>query len=125
MAALASGRQLAKDFGVTALTGLQIMNGSGGAVVDMGLGMHQREAELTQHTPLWFYAFREAEFGGNRLGKVGSRVVAETFYRAIEASRHAVLRDRTFRLSLSPGVAAVASRWPACWSALFGAIQNS
>ena len=106
MLALASGQQLAKGFGVTALKGMQIMNGSGGAVFNIGLGMDQHEAELTQNTPLWFYVFSGAEFGGNRLGKVGSRVVAETFHRVIEASRHSALRDRTFKLSLSPGVTA-------------------
>jgi hypothetical protein len=34
-----------------------------------------------ERTPLWFYVLKEAEVreGGNRLGEVGSRLVAETF----------------------------------------------
>lgn len=44
--------------------------------------------ELFQVTPLWFYILREAEIrgGGNRLGPVGSRILAETFHAAIEAT---------------------------------------
>jgi hypothetical protein len=102
---LASGQQLAKAFGVEALSAAQIMEGNGGATFDPGLNMAQNQAELTSNTPLWFYILREAEFNHNRLGKVGSRVVAETFHRAIEASRYSVLRDPAFKPSLGPGAA--------------------
>jgi hypothetical protein len=102
---LASGQQLAKAFGVEALSPAQIMEGNGGATFDPGLNMAQNQAELTSNTPLWFYILREAEFNHNRLGKVGSRVVAETFHRAIEASRYSVLRDPAFKPSLGPGAA--------------------
>lgn len=38
--------------------------------------------EFIHRTPLWFYLLREAELqsGGNRLGQVGSRLVAETLW---------------------------------------------
>jgi hypothetical protein len=81
------------------------MEGNGGVTFDPGLNMAQNQAELTSNTPLWFYILREAEFNHNRLGKVGSRVVAETFHRAIEASRFSVLRDPAFKPSLGPGAA--------------------
>jgi Animal haem peroxidase len=43
-------------------------------------------------TPLWFYILKEAELnGGNRLGRVGSRIVAETLVGLIKNSRYSVL----------------------------------
>ena len=53
-------------------------------------------------TPLWFYILREAEFNGGKLGKVGSRIVAETFHRAMQGSTHSIVRDTAFRPSLGP-----------------------
>lgn len=103
MLSLASGQQLAVAFDVTPLSATQIMNGNGGVTFDPGLKMKDHEKELTENTPLWFYILREAEFNGNRLGKVGSRVVAETFHRAIEASKYSVLRDPGFKPTLGPG----------------------
>jgi hypothetical protein len=103
MLSLPSGQQMAKALGVQALTAKQIMDGNGGATFDPGLEMGKYSDELTQNTPLWFYVLREAEFNGNRLGKVGSRIVAETFHRAIEASPHSVLRDTGFKPTLGPG----------------------
>ena len=44
--------------------------------------------ELLEKTPIWFYVLREAEVrgNGNRLGPLGSRLVAETFHAAVEAA---------------------------------------
>lgn len=44
--------------------------------------------ELYERTPLWFYILREAELKGrgNRLGMLGSRILAEVLHAAIEAS---------------------------------------
>lgn len=105
MLSLPSGQQMAKALGVQPLTAQQIVDGKGGATFDAGLEMNKHVDELTQNTPLWFYVLREAEFNGNRLGKVGSRIVAETFHRAIEASPHSVLRDTGFKPTLGPGAA--------------------
>jgi hypothetical protein len=103
MLSLPSGQQMATTLGVQPLTAQQIMDGNGGATFDAGLGMDNHFDELTLNTPLWFYVLREAEFNGNHLGQVGSRIVAETFHRAIEASPHSVLRDSGFKPTLGPG----------------------
>jgi peptidoglycan hydrolase-like protein with peptidoglycan-binding domain len=67
----------------------------------------QQQDDLANHTPLWFYILREASLnkingrdGTGRLGKVGGRIVAEVFHRAIEASRISFLRDREFTPTL-------------------------
>lgn len=39
-----------------------------------------RDVNLDESTPLWYYILREAEInGGNQLGELGTRIVAETF----------------------------------------------
>ncbi|MDI7922960.1 peroxidase family protein [Ferirhizobium litorale] len=44
-------------------------------------------AEFHMKTPLWFYILREAEIaGGDNLGRVGSRIVLETFLALIRCS---------------------------------------
>jgi hypothetical protein len=105
MVKLATGQQmvrLLKNRGVpvTALTKAQIRNGDNGAILD-GLTATQRDA-LVADTPLWFYTLREAELNQGRLSGVGARIVAETFHRAIEGSRHSILRDPTWRPTLGP-----------------------
>jgi hypothetical protein len=57
---------------------------------------------VLRDTPLWFYILREAEFNQGRLKGVGARIVAETFHRAIEGSRHSIVRDTAFRPSFGP-----------------------
>lgn len=61
------------------------------------------------HTPLWFYVLREASLnltegrpGTGRLGKVGGRIVAEVFHRAMGGSRISLLRDPEFTPTLGP-----------------------
>ena len=53
-------------------------------------------------TPLWFYILREAEVkGGGRLTGVGGRIVAEVFHRAMEGSKHSIVRDPEWRPTLA------------------------
>jgi Animal haem peroxidase len=85
---------------VTALTRAQIRDGDGGASL-AGLTAPQRKAFL-DHTPLWFYILREAELNGGRLAGVGARIVAETFHRAMEGSRHSIVRDGAFKPQFGP-----------------------
>jgi len=43
-------------------------------------------------TPLWYYILKEAELNGaNRLGRVGSSIVAETLVGLIKNSRYSIL----------------------------------
>jgi len=48
---------------------------------------------LTGRTPLWYYILKEAEVkrGGNGLGSLGSRIVAETLIALIKNSRYSIL----------------------------------
>jgi heme peroxidase len=105
MLKLATGQQMvtflkSKGVSVTKLTNAQIRDGNNGA--DLGaLTATQRNALLI-HTPLWFYILREAELNQGKLGAVGSRIVTETFHRAIEGSTFSIVRDTAFRPSLGP-----------------------
>src|SRR5689334_15870048 len=56
-----------------------------------------REFGFDNTTPLWYYVLREAEVyhQGERLGPVGSRILAETFVRLIRASRVSILTADT------------------------------
>jgi hypothetical protein len=60
-------------------------------------GTHEallRDCQFHQHTPLWYYILKEAEVleDGNKLGPVGSRIVAETLYAIILNSETSILR---------------------------------
>jgi hypothetical protein len=105
MVSLASGQQMvtrmkSAGIAVTALTRAQILEGNGGARLD-----HLTSAEknvVAQRTPLWFYVLREAEMNNGRLDGVGARIVAETFHRAMQASRFSIVRNPEFRPTLGP-----------------------
>ncbi|GAA1018075.1 myeloperoxidase [Acrocarpospora pleiomorpha] len=100
---LASGRRAAALLEVEALDDKQILVGSGGADL-AGLSEADQRA-LVANTPLWFYILREAEINGGRLTGVGGRIVAEVFHRAMEGSRHSIVREPSWRptLGLEPG----------------------
>jgi hypothetical protein len=105
MLKLATGQQMAaflRSKGVTAqtLSKAQIRDGKNGAKLD-ALTTTQRNAVLT-NTPLWFYILREAELNQGRLMRVGARIVAETFHRAMEGSTNSIVRDTAFKPSLGP-----------------------
>jgi hypothetical protein len=80
---LPSGQGMAKAFGISPMSAAQITSGLPGAeaaVLNSGNGV------LLKKTPLWYYVLREAAVlqGGNRLGPVGARIVAETFVRILK-----------------------------------------
>ena len=105
MVKLATGQQMAtflrgKGVPTQTLTRAQIRDGNGGATLDE-LTTAQRNGLLT-NTPLWFYILREAELNQGKLMRVGARIVAETFHRAMEGSTHSIVRDTAFRPSLGP-----------------------
>jgi hypothetical protein len=98
MVQLATGQQmvsLAQSRGVelTPLTPAQILTGNGEGADLSKLGKAEADV-FTKDTPLWFYVLREAELaGGNHLGLLGSRLVAETFHRAMETSVASIVRE--------------------------------
>jgi Animal haem peroxidase len=105
MVRLATGQQMAtfaknKGVNLTKLTNAQIRDGRSGAKLD-GLTAQQRTAFL-KDTPLWFYILREAELNQGKLKGVGARIVAETFHRAMQGSRHSIVRDTSWRPTLGP-----------------------
>jgi Animal haem peroxidase len=105
MLKLATGQQMAaflrgKGVPTKTLTKAEIREGKNGAKLD-GLTTTQRNALLT-NTPLWFYILREAELNQGKLMRVGARIVAETFHRAMEGSTNSIVRDTAFRPSLGP-----------------------
>jgi Animal haem peroxidase len=106
MLKLATGQQMSRLLGnrgvaVQPLTRAQIRNGNNKGATLGGLTAAQRDA-FVSNTPLWFYILREAELNRGRLTGVGARIVAETFHRAMEGSRHSIVRDTAWRPSLGP-----------------------
>jgi len=103
MVKLASGQDMVKKLrrkgvSVTALTTSQVLGGGDGAVLD-ALTTAERD-RFARETPLWFYVLREAELNDGKLSGVGARIVAETFHRAMEGSRHSIVRDPAWRPTL-------------------------
>jgi hypothetical protein len=105
MVKLATGQQMvtflkSKGLTPTKLTSTQVRDGNGGVTLG-SLTAAQRNA-LVANTPLWFYILREAEFNQGKLKSVGSRIVAETFHRAMQGSTFSIVRDTAFRPTLGP-----------------------
>lgn len=102
---LATGQQMvtrlaSQGVDVAPLTRSEIVAGRNGARLDH-LTPTERDAVVAR-TPLWFYVLREAETNGGRLRGVGARIVAETFHRAMEGSRHSIVREPDWRPDLGP-----------------------
>lgn len=74
--AVPTGQALARATGAEPLTHDELGQGD---VPGMKEALEQ--GGFFDRTPLWFYVLKEAEVreGGQRLGEVGSRIVAETF----------------------------------------------
>jgi len=72
--AIPTGQAVANELGIVPLTTAQLLSG------DQGVRDALIDGNFVVATPLWFYVLKEAEVIGlgNRLGPVGSRIVAET-----------------------------------------------
>lgn len=99
---LPTGQDVAEAVGAPALTPEQARAGAHAKVL--------KAHGFDRKTPLWYYILKEAEVfhGGERLGPVGSTLLAETFVGLIEGSRTSVLapENRNWRPtlpSLRPG----------------------
>jgi hypothetical protein len=87
---LPSGQGVAGHFGVPALTAAQLKQGlppAEAAILDSSGGL------LLNSTPLWYYVLREAMVlqGGNQLGPVGAKIVADTFVRMLKRDANSFL----------------------------------
>lgn len=80
---LPSGQGMAAAFGVPALTAAQLTAGLKPDEINV---LNSNGQMLLKKTPLWYYILRESAVlnGGNQLGPVGGRIVAETFVRILK-----------------------------------------
>lgn len=86
---LPSGQDVARFLGVRVLSAEEIATGPAGEVA--------RARGIDGHTPLWFYILREAAViaDGERLGPVGSVILAETVLGVLERDPASFLAART------------------------------
>jgi nucleoid-associated protein YgaU len=82
---LPSGQAIAEAINVPALTPDQVRRGRHETIL--------RDHGFDTKTPLWYYILKEAEVlhNGERLGPVGSRLLAETFVGLIQGSQISIL----------------------------------
>jgi len=85
---LPTGQDVAEAMGVTPLTPDEIAPQANQVVTPV-----LRQHGFHERTPLWYYILREArrQGGGNRLGEIGSRIVAEVFYGLLEGDPNSFL----------------------------------
>ena len=90
---------MAGFFGIAPMTAAQLTSGLPPAEVAL---LDSNAKMLLKKTPLWYYVLREAAVlgGGNQLGPVGGRIVAETFVRMLK-------RDASSFLNVSGGFAPI------------------
>lgn len=80
---LPSGQGMADAFGIAPMTEAELTSGLLADEVNL---LNSNNKLLLKKTPLWYYVLREAAVlgGGNQLGPVGGRIVAETFVRMLK-----------------------------------------
>jgi hypothetical protein len=80
---------VARHIGVQVLTPAELSMGPESEVV--------MDAGFDKNTPLWYYILKEAEImgSGERLGVVGSTIVAETFVGLLLADKNSYLNNNT------------------------------
>ncbi len=90
---LASGQTVARAFGERVLSARELIQNCDGEETEKGRILH--EADLLQETPLWYYILKESELveNGNRVGPVGSHLVAETIYAALRSDPSSYLNQ--------------------------------
>ncbi len=93
---LPTGQAIANKIGAESLKADEIANGNDVETKTL------IDYKFHEHTPLWYYILKEAEVKnkGEYLGEVGSRIVAETIYRLIEASEFSILKEDGWKPSL-------------------------
>jgi hypothetical protein len=99
---LPTGEEAAEAFGVPALTPEEVSEGPHKGLL--------QELDLGGQTPLWYYILKEAELKGvnrkgepgNRLGPVGSHIVAETLVGLIRKSKCSILLEPEWRPKFGP-----------------------
>jgi hypothetical protein len=92
---LPSGQGMAYSFGIAPMSAAQLTSGLPAAEVAV---LNLSGGLLLKKTPLWYYVLREAAVlgGGNQLGPVGGRIVAETFVRILKRDASSYLNAGGF-----------------------------
>ena len=92
---LPSGQGMAGAFGITSMTSAQLMQGLPANEIAI---LNSNSGVLLQKTPLWYYILREANVlgGGNSLGPVGAKIVADTFVRMLKRDANSYLNVSGF-----------------------------
>jgi hypothetical protein len=89
MMRIPTGQAVARKLGLEVLTAQEIEEAAANAAQLAVL----RDSGFSARTPLWFYILAEAaRGGGNRLGAVGSRLVAEVIVGLVRRSKDSILR---------------------------------
>lgn len=90
LVSLPSGQEVATAMGITPLSASDIVS-----TAPTNQQLILSEESFDTETPLWYYILREAKLqqNGNRLGAVGSRILAETFVGLIEHGSVNVLSE--------------------------------
>ena len=80
---LPSGQGMADSFGIMPMSAVELTSGLQADEVGV---LNASGGLLLNKTPLWYYVLREAAvlMGGDQLGPVGARIVAETFVRMLK-----------------------------------------
>ena len=95
---LPSGQAIAKEMlkedNFTPLTEAQLTSGTDGAEL--------KRLKMEKATPLWYYILKEAEVLGNaeRLGPVGSRIIAEVFIGLLQGDEGSFLGQKNWKPTL-------------------------
>ncbi len=86
-----SGQDVAKVLGVVPVTPDNIPFNQ--VATEKADDFEKAKAVFREHTPLWYYVLAEAQVGGGeKLGPVGSRILAETFIGILHNSTASVLK---------------------------------
>lgn len=87
---LPSGQGMASMFGMAPMTSAEILSGLPLAETTV---LNSSGGILLEKTPLWYYVLREAAVlgGGDQLGPVGAKIVADTFIRMLKRDANSYL----------------------------------
>ena len=87
---LPSGQCISRRMGFSPLSQEELLQGASGKEAAI---LEEKNRLLLRTTPLWYYVLKEAEVreAGNRLGRLGSTIVAEVFYRMLKDDRESYL----------------------------------
>jgi hypothetical protein len=90
---LPSGQAAARACGLDTLDKRELITNSVGDETEQGYILN--EAGLSHRTPLWYYILKESEVrkNGNRLGALGSCIVAETIHAALRSDPESILNS--------------------------------